>query len=96
MWKGCFFARNLTLKGAYIATTPFPAGIVKQVYTDVNHMGRIVICGYPNDESVYYCVQEFVGNYLLKTVDTSEIYASEDNLPNEALSTFMDITDHFQ
>ena len=84
------------LKGAYIATTPLPAGIVKRVYTDANHMGRIVICGYPNDESVYYCVQEFVGNYLLKTVDTSEIYENEDNLPNEALSTFIDISDIFQ
>lgn len=84
------------LKGAYIATTPLPAGIVKRVYTDANHMGRIVICGYPNDESVYYCVQEFVENYLLKTVDTSEIYENEDNLPNEALSTFIDISDIFQ
>ena len=84
------------LKGAYIATTPLPAGIVKRVYTEANHMGRIVICGYPNDESVYYCVQEFVGNYLLKTVDTSEIYENEDNLPNEALSTFIDISDIFQ
>lgn len=84
------------LKGAYIATTPLPAGIVKRVYTDANHMGRIVICGYPNDEAVYYCVQEFVGNYLLKTVDTSEIYENEDNLPNEALSTFIDISDIFQ
>ena len=84
------------LKGAYIATTPLPAGIVKRVYTDANHMGRIVICGYPNDESVYYCVQEFVENYLLKTVDTSEIYENEDNLPNEALSTFIDISDVFQ
>ncbi len=84
------------LKGAHIAADPLPAGIVKRVYTDANHMGRIVICGYPNDESVYYCVQEFVGNYLLKTVDTSEIYENEDNLPNEALSTFIDISDIFQ
>lgn len=83
------------LRGAYIATTPLPAGIVKRVYTDANRMGRIVIYGYPNDESVYYCVQEFVGNYLLKTVDTSEIYENEDNLPNEALSTFIDISDNF-
>ena len=84
------------LKGAHIAADPLPAGIVKRVYTDANHMGRIVICGYPNDESVYYCVQEFVGNYLLKTVDTSKIYESEDDLPNEALSAFIDISQHFQ
>ncbi len=84
------------IKGAYIASAPLPAGIVKQIYTDANHTGRIVICGYPNDESVYYCVQEFVGNYLLKTVHTSEIYASEADLPNEALSFLIDITDHFQ
>ena len=84
------------IKGAYIASQTLPSGNVKRIYTDENHTGRIVVCGYPNDESVYCCVQEFVGNYLLKTVHTSESYASEDDLPNEALSTFIDITDHFQ
>ena len=84
------------IKGAYIATAPLPAGIVKRVYTDANHMGRIVICGFPNDESVYYCTQEFVGNYLLKTVDTSQIYENEEQLLNGALSAFIDISDHFQ
>lgn len=84
------------IKGAYIFSQPLPSGNVKRIYTDENHTGRIVVCGYPNDESVYYCVQEFVGNYLLKTVHTSEIYTYEADLPNEALSSFIDITNHFQ
>lgn len=84
------------LKGAYIASQPLPSGNVKRIYTDENRTGRIVVCGYPNDESVYYCVQEFVGNYLLKTVHTSEVYESEDVLTEEAdLYIFIDITNHF-
>ena len=84
------------IKGAYIVTAPLPTGIVKRVYTDANHMGRIVICGFPNDESVYYCVQKFVGNYHLKTVHTSKVYENEDLL-NEStdINIFIDITGNF-
>ena len=83
-------------KGAHIASEPLPTGNVKRIYTDANNTGRIVVCGYPNDESVYYCVQEFVGNYLLKTVHTSKIYENEEVLAEDAdLNIFIDITDHF-
>ena len=84
------------IKGAYIATASLPAGFVKRVYTDANHTGRIVICGYPNDEATYYCVQKFVGNYLLKTVHASKIYENEDAI-NEStdINIFIDITDNF-
>ena len=85
------------LKGAHIAADPLPAGIVKRVYTEANHMGRIVVCGYPNDESVYYCVQEFLGNFILKTVHTSKIYDNEEILSEDAdFNILIDITDHFK
>ena len=84
------------IKGAYVASTPLPAGIIKRIYTDANYSGRIVVCGYPNDESVYYCVQEFVGNLILKTVHTSKIYDDEEDLAENAdFNTLIDITDHF-
>lgn len=85
------------LKGAHIAADPLPAGIVERVYTDANHTGRIVVCGYPNDESVYYCVQEFLGNFILKTVHTSKIYDNEEILSEDAdFNILIDITDHFK
>ena len=85
------------IKGAYIASAPLPAGIVKRIYTDANHTGRIVVCGYPNDESVYYCVQEFVGNFILQTVHTSRIYNNEEILAEDTdFNILIDITNHFQ
>ena len=85
------------IKGAYIASAPLPAGNVKRIYTDANHTGRIVVCGYPNDKSVYYCVQEYIGNFILKTVHNSKIYDNEEVLAEDAdFNILIDITDHFQ
>ncbi len=83
------------LKGAYIASQSLPSGNAKYVYTDENQTGRIIVYDFPNDESVYCCVQEFVGNLQFETVHTSEIYASEEDLPTEALDALLNITDHF-
>lgn len=80
------------LRGAIIATHPLPTNNATAVYTDENHTGRIVVCGFPNDESVYYCVQEIVGNFELETVHTSKIYDSADELPEEGFSALIDIT----
>lgn len=80
------------LRGAIIATHPLPSNNTTAVYTDENHTGRIVVCGFPNDKSVYYCVQEIVGNFELETVHTSEIYNSTDELPEEVFSALIDIT----
>lgn len=79
------------LRGAIIATKPLPTQCTA-VYTDENHAGRIVVCGFPNDESVYYCVQGFVGNLELETVYTSEIYNSSNELPEDRFSALIDIT----
>jgi hypothetical protein len=71
------------LRGAIIAPEPLPSNTVKAVYTDENHTGRIVVCGFPNDASVYYCTQMIVGLLLLETTHTSEIYDSKEQLPME-------------
>lgn len=83
------------LKGALIASCPLPAGNVKWVYTDENCTGRIIVFGFPNDESVYYCVQEFAGNGGLETVFTSKVYESQEDLPSEDFSTLIDIGSWF-
>lgn len=83
------------LCGAVIASHPLPTNNIIAVYTNEHNTGRIVVCGFPNDRSVYYCVQKFVGNFELETVSTSEIYESTDGLPKEALSAFIDISSCF-
>lgn len=82
------------LRGAIIATHPLPTNNITAVYTDENHTGRIVVCGFPNDDSVYYCVQEIYGNFELETVHTSEIYESTEELPEAGFSALIDITAH--
>jgi len=79
------------LKGAMIASCPLPAGNVKQVYTDENRTGRIILFDFPNDEGVYYCVQEFMGSGGLETVFTSKVYESQEDLPSKEFSTLIDI-----
>lgn len=80
------------LLGAIIASHPLPSNNIAGVYTDEHYSGRIVACGFPNDESVYYCVQQFVGNCELETIHTSEVYNSMDELPDNGFSPLIDIT----
>lgn len=86
------------LKGANIASQSLPSGNPIRVYTDENYAGRIIVFGYPNNECVYYCVQEFFeGEFRLDTVYTSEIYESEEILTKENdFYIFIDITEYFQ
>ena len=69
-----------------------PNNYVKSVYTDANYTGRVIVCGYPNDESVYFCIQEFTGHFVLETTYTSEICNSENELPEDLFTSMIDIT----
>lgn len=80
------------LRGSMIASQPLPSNNTKRIYTDENYTGRIIVCGFPNDESVYYCVQEFTENFKLATVDTSEIYTNIGELPEESFAALIEIT----
>lgn len=80
------------LRSAAIVSRALPSNIILQIYTDAVLSGRIVVCGLPNDESVYYCVQKCVENYQLKTVHTSEIFNSRKELPEDEFAALMDIT----
>lgn len=80
------------LYGAIIATTPLPTNNTTAVFTDENYSGRVVVCGFPNDKSVYYCVQEFTGDMTLETTYTSEIFESKEDLPLDHFANLIDIS----
>lgn len=74
-----------------VETEPLPAGNAELVLTDDHYAGRIVVCGFPNDSSIYFTVQEVNGNYCLETIHTSAILEGYSDLPSE-LDDLMDIT----
>lgn len=80
------------LRSAAIVSQPLPSNIILRIYTDEALSSRIVVCGLPNDESVYYCTQEWMENYQLKTVYTSEIFNSRKELPEDEFAVLIDIT----
>ena len=100
---GCFLAAEFAgkrllpreqlkyrLRGAVVVSSPLPTNNIIAVYTDWDYSGRVVLCGFPNDESVYFCLQKFTEDFELKTTYTSKIYDSRDKLPSE--EQLIDIT----
>lgn len=84
------------LRSAVIVSQTLPGDHNITVYTDEDCTGRIVVCGYPNYQQVYCCVQEFSGNFELETVHTSDIYDSIDQLPGDGFTDLLDITSCFE
>lgn len=82
------------IRRSIVETSPLLPGYVKGVYTDENYSGRLTILGNPNDESVYYTVQEFDSNYHLQMVHKSETYKSIEDIPN-GVDSLVDITEKF-
>lgn len=72
------------LRSALIASPPLPSNNVRKVYTDEYCTGRVCVCGYPNDESVYYDVQIFTNADCLTTTRTSEVFDTMDDLLEDA------------
>ena len=77
-----------------IETKPLVFGCILKVYTDYDCTGRIVVFGYPNDETVYYIMQEFASDYSLFKSYESEIYENMDELLVD-IGELIDITDKF-
>lgn len=96
--KLLFFTEQLKyrLRSAVIVSQALPGDNNITVYTDEDCTGRIVICGFPNYQQVYCCVQEFSGNFELETVHTSDIYDSIDQLPGDGFTDLLDITSCFE
>lgn len=82
------------IRRSIIETKPLVFGCILKVYTDYDCTGRIVVFGYPNDEKVYYIMQEFVSDYSLFKSYESEIYENMDELLVD-IGELIDITDKF-
>lgn len=82
------------IRRSIIETKPLVFGCVLKVYTDYDCTGRIIVLGYPNDESVYYIMQEFASDYSLFKSYESEIYENMDDLLVD-IGELIDITDKF-
>ena len=83
------------LQSAVIASQVLPSNCVKTVYTDLDRNGRVVVCGLPNDGSLYYMVQEFDDHFHLVTMETSAFFESEEDLMEDLSPTLIDITSWF-
>ena len=79
------------IKRRIIETQPLLPGFLIAVYTDENYIGRITLFGYPNDNAVYYSVQEFASDYTLFRAYTSDVYDSQEDLPVD-FKALIDIT----
>lgn len=82
------------IRRSIIETKPLLFGCILKVYTDYDCSGRIVVFGYPDDESVYYIMQEFASDYTLFKSYESEIYQSMDELLVD-IGELIDITEKF-
>ena len=83
------------LQGAAVMTQTLPSNHVKAVYTDPDFNGRLVVCGIPNDGSLYYIVQEFEDDFRLAMTETSRFFEDEAELMDELSSDLIDITGWF-
>ena len=84
------------IRRAGIAAQILPSASVKAVYTDVDAKGRVVVCGIPNDQSVYYIVQSFDADFHLHTAYTSDFFNDLAELREELSPELIDITSWFQ
>lgn len=82
------------LRIAVILSQPLPTNHAIAVYIGGDHTGRAVVCGFPQSESVYYCVQEFGEDFRLETTYTSKVYANTGALPVDRFSDLLDITSY--
>lgn len=85
---------NYDIRRTVIETKPLVYGYIIKVFTDYDCTGRIVVLGYPDDESVYYIMQEFASDYSLFKSYESEIYENMDDLLVD-IGELIDITDKF-
>lgn len=84
------------LRGAVIASQPLPAEPIRHIYTDESYAGRMIVCGQPNGEGVYYIVQRIVketpGDFRLEGAYTSGVFGSEEDIAKENLVPLFDIS----
>ena len=75
-----------------IETHPLLPGVVGAVYADEHYTRRFTLFGYPNNDSVYYTVQECALDYTFFKSYESEIFENVEQLADR-FETLIDITD---
>lgn len=80
------------IKRSVVETTPLPYGFVTAVYTDYDYNGRIILYGYPHQDTVYYTVQAVDKSYELVNEYTSDTYETRKDVPFD-FELFADITE---
>ena len=80
------------IRRTIIETQPLLPGNVIKVFTDENYTVRLTFFGYPNEDSVYYAVQEFASDYTFFKSYESEIFENIEQLQG-GFEALIDITD---
>lgn len=83
------------LRSARVLASPLSTTQVKQVLTDEYFAGRVTVCGFPNEENVYYTVEKFNNNDELENVFSSEVFDKIENLPQDLFAGLFDVTEQY-
>ena len=80
------------IKRRIVETHPLLPGNIIKVFADEYYTWRITLFGYPNDDSVYYVIQEFTYDFTFFKSYESEIFENIEQLA-DALEPLIDITE---
>ena len=80
------------IRRTIVESYPLLPGNVIKVFSDENYTGRITLFGYPNDDSVYYTVQQFASDYTFFKSYESEIFENIEQLQGD-FEVLIDITE---
>lgn len=81
-----------SIRRRIVETRPLLPGHIIKVFADYNYTGRITVYGYPNDDSIYYIVQEFTPDYELIQIHKSETFENIEKI-SYYLDFLIDITE---
>lgn len=82
------------LKWLLLLEHPLTSNNVISIYIDVNHSGRVIISGFPNDDSVFYTIETIDDAFNIKVAFSSKVFANLEELQAELImENFIDVTD---
>ena len=83
------------LNGAVLASHPLPSNNVRRVFMDADNTLRITVCGFPNDESVFFVVEIINEKAEVNVIHTSEVYSKMADLSEDEFDGYIDVTEEF-
>lgn len=81
------------MRGALLLHATLPSNQVHSLYVNAENTGRVIVCGFPNRENVYYCVQRITGLNSLEAVRDSEIFDNLSCIPQDEFDGLIEVTD---